>query len=128
MTQELKSFLSLVRQECGARFTRKHHAAIQELLDNYASKAVLLAILILFECADTTPKIVYLCDTFVQKRHKLMAFIQAIYSAGLTDANRIADVWIGWDQDADMSLFSDVLRPGGADYLTEARIQLQRTT
>jgi hypothetical protein len=25
-------------------------------------------------------------------------------------------------------LFSDVLRPGGADYLTEARIQLQRTT
>jgi len=98
---------------------------IQELLDNYASKAVLLAIVILFGCADTTPKIIRLCDTFVRNRHKIMKFIEAIYSAGLADANRIADVWIDWDEDADMTFFSDALKPGGAAYLTEARAELQ---
>ncbi len=59
------------------------------------------AILILFECADTTPKIINFCDTFVAKRYKLTSFIRAISSAGLVDVDRIAEVWIGWDEDAD---------------------------
>jgi hypothetical protein len=127
MKQELKDFLSLVRNECPMHFRRRHHTAIQELLDNYSSQSVLLAILILFECADTTPKIVHFCDTFVAERHRLMEFIKAIYHAGLVDVDRITDVWIGWDEDADMSLFSDLLKPDGAARLTESRAELSAT-
>jgi hypothetical protein len=57
-----------------------------------------------------------------------MKFIEAIYSAGLTDANRIADVWIAWDQDADMTLFSDMLKQDGAADLKEARAKLEHAT
>jgi hypothetical protein len=122
MKQELQDFLSLVYQECGVKFTHKYHPAVQELLDNDSSKAVLLAIMILREIAGTMPNDV--CNTFLKKRWQVMVFIRAVSESGFRDPDRIADLWIAFDENADLSLFSDLLGPNGAARLTEAREQI----
>ncbi len=54
-----------------------------------------------------------------------MEFIKPIYRAGLVNVDRISDVWVGFDEDADMSLASDLLKLDGPAHLAEARAELQ---